>query len=83
MNELEILATLIDIFKSCSEDSAIDYSTITMETGLFDELAISSISAIYMALEIESRFGISLTNEDTASLKRVGDLVLLIKEKGK
>lgn len=83
MSEQEIFNELIDIFKSSVDDPNRDYSSITMETGLFDELGISSISAIYMVLEIESRFGLALNNEDTTTLKTVGDLVKMIMEKGK
>ena len=83
MSEQEIFNELIDIFKSSVDDPNRDYSSIMMETGLFDELGISSISAIYMVLEIESRFGLALTNEDATTLKTVGDLVKMIMEKGK
>ena len=83
MNEQTIIEELIEIFKSSIDDPSRDYSKITLNTGLYDELGISSISAIYMALEIESRFGLALTNEDTVSLKTVGDLVKMIMEKGK
>ena len=80
MSEQEIFNELIDIFKSSVDDPNRDYSSITMETGLFDELGISSISAIYMVLEIESRFGISLNNEEASKLRTVKDLVALIQK---
>ena len=82
MNEQEIFDTLIEIFK-LSTDEQRDYSAITMDTNIYEELGISSISAIYMALEIETRFGFALTNEEAASLKTVKDLVDLIKRKQK
>ena len=78
MSEQEIFNELIEILKNSVDDPNRDYSSITMETGLYDELGISSISAIYMALEIESRFGISLSNEDASKLVKVKDIVSLI-----
>ncbi len=82
MTDQEIFDQLIDIFKA-STDEGRDYSSITMDTDIYEELGISSISAIYMALEIEGRFGFALSNDEAASLHKVKDLVELIKSKRK
>ena len=78
MNEWEIFKSLIEILRRSMGDSYYDFDSITMETGLYDEIRITSISAIYMALEIESLYHFSITNEDAAKLVKVKDLVNLI-----
>ena len=80
MNDSEIFDQLIDIFRASSVEE-MDFSKITPESDVYQELGITSISAIYMALEIESRFGVVLDNEDAASIHKVRDLIALIKAK--
>lgn len=82
MNKDEIFATLVEIFIA-STDGGVDASKITPESDIYEELGVSSISAIYMALEIENRFGFALSNEEAASLRKVKDLIALIESKSK
>ena len=82
MNKQEIFNELVDIFVA-STDGTVDKSKITLSSDIYEELGVSSISAIYMALEIESRFGFALTNEEAQSLHKVEDLVDLIASKSK
>ena len=82
MNKQEIFNELVDIFVA-STDGAVDKNKITLSSDIYEELGVSSISAIYMALEIESRFGFALTNEEAQSLHKVEDLVDLIASKSK
>jgi acyl carrier protein len=81
MTEKEIFQELIEILKNSMVDASYDFDSITMDSKLYDELGITSISAIYMALEIESRFHFAITNEEAAKLVKVKDLVDLIKGK--
>ncbi len=82
MTKQEIFDALIEIFVA-STDGGVDPKEITLESDIFEELGVSSISAIYMALEIENRFGFALSNDEAASLHKVGDLVNLIEGKTK
>ncbi len=81
MTEQEIFQELIEILKNSMVDASYDFDSITMDSRLYDELGITSISAIYMALEIENRFHFAITNEEAAKLIKVKDLVDLIKGK--
>ena len=83
MTEQEIFQELIEILKNSMVDASYDFDSITMDSRLYDELGITSISAIYMALEIENRFHFAITNEEAAKLVKVKDLVDLIMSKGK
>ena len=83
MNEQAVFQTLIEILRNSMVDPAYDFGSITMESKLYDELGITSISAIYMALEIESKFHFAITNEEASKLVSVKDLIDLIMSKGK
>ena len=83
MNEQAVFQALIEILKNSMVDASYDFDSITMDSRLYDELGITSISAIYMALEIENRFHFAITNEEAAKLVKVKDLVDLIMSKGK
>ena len=83
MNEQAVFQELIEILKNSMVDASYDFDSITMDSKLYDELGITSISAIYMALEIESKFHLAITNEEAAKLVKVKDLVDLIMSKGK
>ena len=81
MNEQEILEILKGILKRSLDDETIDLSDLSFDTNIFEKYGISSISAIYMALEIEKEFGVSIVNEDASSLRNVDSIIDLIKRK--
>ncbi len=81
MSEQEIFNQLLEILESSVDNPTLDLASITMDTDIYEEIGVSSISAIYMALEIETRFGFSISNEEASNLRQVKDLVNLIKSK--
>ncbi len=81
MSEQEIFNQLLEILESSVDNPNLDLASITMDTDIYEEIGVSSISAIYMALEIETRFGFSISNEEASNLHKVKDLVTLIKSK--
>lgn len=81
MNEEELLSSLREILRNCLDNGNEDYSSLTMDTDIFETYHITSISALYLALEIENAFSISLLNEDAAKIRTPKHIKDLIEEK--
>ena len=59
----------------------IDSASVTDDAKLKDDLGMNSVAMLYMALGLESEFGIKFQNTDFASLVTVGDVVKCIEGK--
>ena len=70
-------ATIVAILTEAS-DKEIDPSQITETTTLRDGLALDSMQAIHICLDLETRFGITVEDEKIRGLKTVGDLFMLV-----
>ena len=53
----------------------IDPEKITPETNLVDDLGADSLDVVELIMNIEDEFGISISDEDAASLYTVGRIV--------
>ena len=62
-------------------DGEIDITDITEETRVVEDIGMKSIAMLYMAMEIENEFNVSLTNEDLPKMRTVGDIVKLVEER--
>ena len=62
-------------------DGEIDTTDITEETRVVEDIGMKSIAMLYMAMEIENEFNVSLTNEDLPKMRTVGDIVKLVEER--
>ena len=62
-------------------DGEIDTTDITKETRVVEDIGMKSIAMLYMAMEIENEFNVSLTNEDLPKMRTVGDIVKLVEER--
>ncbi len=62
-------------------DGEIDTTDITEETRVVEDIGMKSIAMLYMAMEIENEFKVSLTNEDLPKMRTVGDIVPLVEER--
>ena len=71
---------LIKVFATVFEDQ-LDPATITESATLLEDLGMTSISLLYMAMAIEEEFGIKFQNDDFATLITVGDVVNCIERK--
>ena len=80
MNEQEILNKLIDIVVESIDDETIR-EKINPDTNIFTDLAISSISILYVAMGIEDEFNVKLTNDDVKKYQLVKEWVSYIKSK--
>ncbi len=55
--------------------------SITMDSRLREDAGIHSIGMLYMAMALESEFGVKFKNEDFQGLVTVGDVVRCIDNK--
>lgn len=81
MNDSEVRDVLLDVFEEIKDDP-VDKGTITDGTLLRDDLGIDSLQTAEMLVEIELRLGVTITDEEAAKLRSVGDVVALIQTKG-
>lgn len=81
MSEQEIFDILIQIMKDSIDDENFDFSKITMESNIFEDVITNSISAMYVALSIEDRFQIQMDNDSLKKLKLVKDFIHYIQAK--
>ena len=64
-----------------AEQFNVDADSITMDTS-FEELGADSLDIVELSMALEEEFDIGeLTEEDTASVKTVGDLVHFLQSK--
>lgn len=54
---------------------------ITIEAKIIEDLGADSIDAANLIFEIEDKFDISLSDDETQNIKTVGDLVRIIESK--
>jgi len=73
MTKDEIFKKLLSLIKEMNPN--IDLSKITMETKIFTDLNLDSISLLYLALQIEQNFNYKLTNESISKINTVDDLI--------
>lgn len=71
---------LVKVFGAVFEDQ-FDASEITETASLQEDLGMTSISLLYMAMATEEEFGIKFCNEDFATLRTVGDVIGCIENK--
>ena len=65
-----------------AEQFNVDADSITMDTSFEDDLNADSVDLVDLTMALEEEFDIGeLTEEDTASVKTVGDLVHLLQSK--
>jgi acyl carrier protein len=55
--------------------------SITLATRFTEDLAMDSITAVELLMELEDRYGVTVTDEEAAHLDTVSDLVALIADR--
>ena len=68
---------LIKVFNVVFEDD-ISADAIKLEANLRDDIGVSSIGMLYMAVALEEEFEIKFTNEDLKNASTVADVVACI-----
>ena len=70
----EKIKSIIAETLNCEEDK------ITLEAYLFTDLVADSLDAMELSLAIEENLGVSITDEQMAEIKTVGDIVNILGE---
>ena len=78
MQSLEIEARLKELLYEI--DDEIDVDEITEESRLKEDVGLSSVVMLYMAVSIENEFEIDLSDANMNDLVTVGDVVELIEK---
>ena len=78
MQSMEIEARLKELLYEI--DDEIDVDEITTESRLKEDVGLSSVAMLYMAVSIENEFEIDLSNANMNDLVTVGDVVELIEK---
>ncbi|MGX1804590.1 meromycolate extension acyl carrier protein AcpM [Nocardia sp. NPDC055321] len=71
----EIIAGIAEIVE---EVTGIEAAEVTIEKSFADDLEIDSLSLVEIAVQLEDRYGVSIPDEDMASLRGVGDAVAYV-----
>ncbi|MDO4734716.1 MAG: phosphopantetheine-binding protein [Lachnospiraceae bacterium] len=78
MQSMEIEARLKELLYEI--DDEIDVDEITEESRLKEDVGLSSVAMLYMAVSIENEFEIDLSDANMNDLVTVGDVVELIEK---
>jgi acyl carrier protein len=78
MTEVQILAGLTDVFRDIFDDPAL---VISDETTADDIDEWDSLNHINLVIAAQSRFGVKFKTGEIETLKNVGDLVQLIRQR--
>lgn len=81
MEKSKILNELIGLMKELVPNSSIDYSKITMDSKLKEDLNFDSLSMLLMAIGIETKFSIQLNELNYQLINSVSNIVNYIYEK--
>ncbi|GAB6159667.1 acyl carrier protein [Howardella ureilytica] len=72
---------LEQIKKVLTDAINVDEALVTEDANLKDDLDIDSLSAVELALELETEFNITIEDEELAKLETVKDIMDLIASK--
>jgi acyl carrier protein len=76
MSDQEILDTLRSIV---AEIAGLDESAIELDKSFVDDLDIDSLSMVEIAMEMDSKLGVGIPDEELKNIKTVGDAVNFVK----
>lgn len=76
MQNMDIEAKLKDLLYEI--DDEIDMEAISPDSLLKEDLGLSSVAMLYMAVSIENEFEIDLSEADMSQLRTVSDVVDLV-----
>jgi acyl carrier protein len=76
MSDQEILDTLREIV---SDIAGIDADKIQLDKSFVDDLDIDSLSMVEIAMEMDTKLGVGIPDEELKNIKTVGDAVNYVK----
>jgi acyl carrier protein len=71
----------IIIKDTLSEKTGIEYHLIADNASFVDDLGIDSLDFIEIIMELEKKFKIKITDEESEKLRTVANIIQLIKQK--
>ena len=69
----EVKAIIVDTL-NCEEDK------VTLEANIFDDLGADSLDAMELNLALEEKLGKTISDEQMADIKTVGDIVKILEQ---
>lgn len=76
----EIFNKLIEILKNLAFNKELDYSKITMDSRIVEDIGLNSIGMLYMVIAFEKEFQIQVHNISSDLFVTVRDVVKFIDE---
>lgn len=71
---------LLNIFKEVMVDEDIDFSKISKESRLQEDLSLDSIALLLLTIAIETEFGVEINPKDINDLHTVLDVCVYIEK---
>ena len=75
--------TFDKVKKLLAEQLNIDAEKITEKSKVIDDLGADSLDVVEMLMTLEDEFNVTVSDEESVTLKTVGDIVKLIDSKTK
>lgn len=69
----EVKAIIVDTL-NCEEDK------VTLDANIFDDLGADSLDAMELNLALEEKLGKTISDEQMAEIKTVGDIVKILEQ---
>jgi acyl carrier protein len=76
-------AEILDVLRGIVRDRLRLTIPVELTSDLRRDMQLDSLNALELAVAIENRFSVTLTPEDEAQLKTVGDIVQFIQRQAK
>jgi len=64
------------------EQLGVDAGQVTPEASFIEDLGADSLDTVELVMAFEEEFGAEIPDEDAEKLKKVGDVVKYLKDKG-
>lgn len=80
MSRNEIKEKLLQVMEMVAPSDGVDWSAVTEQTSLVNDIGLSSVGVLYIVIAIEEFFGIRFENVGFADFKTIGDVVNYIEE---
>ncbi|MGI5899196.1 MAG: acyl carrier protein [Christensenellales bacterium] len=65
-----------------ADQLGIDSGDVTLESNLTEDLKADSIDIVALIMDLESEYGIEISDDELLKLKTVGDVVTFIEARG-
>lgn len=78
---MDIEGRLKELLQEIDEEA--DVKSMSLDSLLKEDLGLSSVALLYMAVSLEQEFGIDFTKIDMEHVKTVGDVINIIESEGK